>query len=101
MSHHFSSTFFTGLPTSLSVSELTLVAESASRYRLVIYTYGKMPRITRRIRTLSFEDFFARFPAFLSRRLCPLGPEPFDNFLPSVCACAFGAREDDCACCPR
>ena len=93
---HFPPLFFdflTGLPISLSVSEKTLVAEFASRCRLVILTYRWMPIITRRIRTLSFEDVFARF---LSLR-----PKPFEGFLPSVCVCAHGAGEDDCAFCPR
>ena len=44
-----------------------------------------MPIITRRIRALSFEELFLHaFRPFLPERLCPLGPKPFEGFLPSV-----------------
>ena len=78
------------------MSEIAIIAKNASSLRLVILTYGRVPIITRRVRTLSFEENFARHSAFSSRRLSPLGPKPFEGFLPSVCDCAFGAGEHDC-----
>ena len=60
-----------------------------------------MPIITRRNRTSSFEVIFARFLPFPSGKVFFLGSVPFDGFLPSICVCAFGAREDDRARCPR
>ena len=82
----FATTFhrlFTGLTIIISVSEQTLIAEFASRYRPVILTYGRMPKITRRIRTLSFEECFARFRSFSP------GTKTFRGFLPSVRVCAL------------
>ena len=39
-----------------------MVTIVASGFKLVILTYGRIPIITRRIRAISFEDFFARSP---------------------------------------
>ena len=64
---------FSGLSISLGVSEQTLVAQFASRFSSVIWTYGRMPKITRRIRTSSFEVTFARFLTFPSRKSACLG----------------------------
>ena len=99
-SHHFSSTFF-GPSISLSVSKQTWVAEFASRYRCVILTDKRMPIITRRIHAISFEVIFARSLTFLSRRTAFSWPWPLEGLLLSICVYAFGAGEDDCACCPR
>ena len=69
-----------------------------THYRFVILTYGRMPIITRRMRTSSLEDkFLHAFWRFLPERLSPLVPKPFEGFLPSICVCVFGGREDDCA----
>ena len=57
---------FAGLPVSLSMSEQALIAEFASRFSVVTLRYGRIPTITRRLRTISFEVILAQFLTFLS-----------------------------------
>ena len=57
---------FAGLPVSLSMSEQALIAEFASRFSFVTLRYGRIPTITRRLRTISFEVILAQFLTFLS-----------------------------------
>ena len=57
-----------------------------------------MPKITRRIRTLSFQDFCARPPGLsFQKDFVPWDQKPFEGFLPSVGVCACGAGVDACA----
>ena len=64
------------------VCERTLVALFASRFRLEILTHGRMPKITRRFRTLSSEKFVCvhALDPFNPDGLSPLRPEPFEGF---------------------
>ena len=56
-------------------------------------TYGRMPTITRRIHTVSFE--------VIPEEQVPPGDIPFKGILPSFCVCGLGARDDDCVFYPR
>ena len=51
----------TGLTVNLSVPGYALIAKFASRFSFVILTYGRMPILTRRIRTVSFKVISARY----------------------------------------
>ena len=59
------------------MSEMAIIAKNASCLRHVILTYGRVPIITRRVRALSFEDFFARLSAFSSRNAFSSGTKNF------------------------
>ena len=80
-----------GLTVNISVSEQTLVAEFASRFRFLILTYGRMPTVTRRIRAIPFHVFFARSLTFFLDGLLLPGAFPLESLLPSICVCVFGA----------
>ena len=63
-------------------------------------THGRVPKITWRVRTLSLRKFRHGILPLVPEGLSSLWPELFEGIFPSVCAFAFGAREDDCPSCP-
>ena len=64
-------------------------------------TYGKMPTITRRIRTVPFKVISARFLSFLPEQPLHLRVFPFEELFPSFCVCGLGAGEDNRVSFPR